>query len=637
MNSPESILKQYFGYDKFRPLQKEIVESIISGNDTIALLPTGGGKSVCFQVPALMKEGICIVVTPLIALMKDQVENLRNRDIMAVALYSGMSRKEIEFELENCVNGKYKFLYVSPERLKSKHFCDYARHMKVSFLAIDEAHCISQWGYDFRPPYLQIAQFKDIFSGMKTMALTASATPLVIKDIAERLELKKPAIFKKSFTRSNLSYVVEYTENKLERLKTICEKVKGTGLVYVKSRKKTVDIARYLSDNKISSDYYHAGLDPKLRTSKQDDWKSGRTRVMVCTNAFGMGIDKPEVRFVIHEQKPDTLEAYYQEAGRAGRDEKRSYCVLLYHNADFADDAMQLQNKYPASKEISRMYELICNYLQVAVGSGAGNSYDFDINEFCNYFKVNPNQAYNAIRILESEAYLQTGESFYAPSRLKILVSYNELYEWQLKHESVDALFKVLLRSYGGLFDFYTNIFENEVARRMKQPEKWVRVQLKKLADINLIDYIPQNNKPQLNFLENRFSSIYISDEKISFLRERYKEKLENMNAYVKNRNNCRSSMLVAYFGETVAQDCGYCDICLERKQKADKSKDRTALIENVKTMMNGVELTLEMLKKNIKASELDEYLIILRWLIDHDQVEETKSGTWIWKEKGKS
>lgn len=632
MNQPEAILKQYFGYDTFRPLQKDIVESVLAGKDTIALLPTGGGKSVCFQVPALMMEGICIVVTPLVALMKDQVENLKNRDVMALALFGGMSRREIEFELENCINGKYKFLYVSPERLQSKNFCDFAINMKVSMIAVDEAHCISQWGYDFRPPYLRITEFKERFNKVPVIALTASATPEVIKDIADKLSLRHPAIFSKSFKRDNLSYVVEECENKLERIKTICEKVKGSGLVYVKSRKKTSDIAEYLCQHNINADFYHAGLDPKIRTIKQDDWKMGRTRIMVCTNAFGMGIDKPNVRLVVHEQKPDTMEAYYQEAGRAGRDGKRAYCVLLYFKGDFLEDEKQLENKYPDSKEIIRVYELICNYLQVAVGSGQGRSYNFDINEFCSYYKVNPVQVFNCIRILESESYFQASEAMYLPSRMKILLSYTELYEWQIRHESVDALMKVLLRSYGGLFDFYTNIFENEISRRLKKPEKWVKEQLTKLHELELIDYIPQNNKPQLMFLENRFNSIHIADGKIEFLRQRFRDKLAYMNQYLTNKQECRSKFMVNYFGEKDADDCGYCDICLEKKNKPLASEN--ADLTHLKTLIMAGDLNLDKLKSSLQASKLEDYLILLRWLTDNGDAEMNAEGYWVWKSK---
>lgn len=608
--------------------------SIYSGHDTLALLPTGGGKSVCFQVPALMMEGICIVVTPLVALMKDQVENLKKNNIPAIALYGGMSKKEIEFELENCINGKYKFLYVSPERLQSKNFTDYAVNMKVCFLAIDEAHCISQWGYDFRPPYLKIAEFKSRFHRLKTIALTASATPLVVKDMAEKLDLKNHNLFSKSFTRSNLSYVVEKTENKLDRIKTICEKVKGTGLIYVKSRKKTIEIANYLSERGINADHYHAGLSSELRTAKQDNWKSGKTRIIVCTNAFGMGIDKPEVRFVIHEQKPDAMEAYYQEAGRAGRDGKRSWCILLYHPSDFSEDEKQILHRYPSTEELSRFYELIHNYLNIAVGSGKGISYDFELNEFCQYFNLNPVLAYNAIRILESESYFQTAEGVFMPSRMKITVNYETLYDWQLRHPSVDALFKVILRSYGGVFDFYTNIYEREIAQRMKQSEKWVKEQLLKLREIELIDYIPRNGKPQIFLLEDRYPTIYISNEKIEFLRTRYREKLQFMNNYIFNETTCRSSFLVSYFGEKNDTTCGICDVCLKQKDEQNARFNESAIADELKKRLESETLRITDLNKKLKASELDRYLVVLRELIDQGLITQESGGTLKWTGK---
>ncbi len=615
-------------------MQKEIVLHAVNGKDTIALLPTGGGKSICFQVPALMKAGVCLVVTPLIALMKDQVENLKKRDIMAVALYSGMSRREIEFELENCINGKYKFLYVSPERLQSRNFIDFALNINFNFIAIDEAHCISQWGYDFRPPYLQISDFRSRFPKAATIALTASATREVVADIEKKLELKKPGIFVQSFTRKNLSYVVQIEENKQQKIVDICKKLKGTGLVYVRSRKKTSEIAALLQRHNIRADAYHAGLEAKLRTEKQDDWKQGKTRIMVCTNAFGMGIDKGEVRFVIHEQKPDTLEAYYQEGGRAGRDGQRSYCILLHHESDYLDDAKNIVNKYPSTADISRVYELICNYLRVAVGSGQGFSYDLEIHELCTYYNISPTLVFNALRILESEAYFQTSESVYLPSRIKILCKYEELYEWQLRNDNMDLLVKTVLRSYGGVFDFYTNIYEYEIAKRLKRPEKWVREQLMKMQDLNLVDYIPQNSKPQIVFLENRFPSIYIASEKIEFLRTRYREKLEHVRNYIENKDRCRSAQLVSYFGEKTSADCGICDICLSRKKPAAASARN---FEKVRHLFRDGGFRIEDLPRLVSSGEIEEYLFILRWLKDNSYVTETKEGLWQWRKEKQS
>ncbi len=634
MKTPEEILKYYFGYGEFRPLQKDIVQHVLDGKDTVALLPTGGGKSICFQVPALMLDGVCVVVTPLIALMKDQVENLKQKDIMAVALYSGMSKREIEFELENCINGKYKFLYVSPERLISKHFLSYAHSIKVSMVAVDEAHCISQWGYDFRPPYLQISHFRKYYGKIPCIALTATATKHVVQDISEKLELVNPKIFTQSFVRKNLAYIVQNEENKIEKMALIASKIKGTGLIYVRSRKKTVEITKLLLQRNISADFYHAGLESKERNRKQEDWKKNKIRLMVCTNAFGMGIDKADVRFVIHENKPETLEAYYQEAGRAGRDGKKSYCIFLHHPSDNARDEDNILSKYPDPADIKRIYELTCNFLHVAMGSGAGENYDFDLNDFCTFYKLNSNFVYNSLKRLEGEGYLQLSESVHLPSRIKILSDYQTLYEWQVKHPIIDNLFKVMLRSYGGMFDFYTTIFEREIGFRMNKTETWVKTQLDKLHKIELIDYVKQNGESKLMMLENRFKDIHIAPEKIQFLRARYKEKIEAVNAYLKNSNECRSNVLVKYFDEINKVPCGICDVCIEKQKKDLTYQQFKKYHKKIDHFIQNKDFRSKDLGQFVSATEIEEYTLILRWLKDNQFATETKEGHWKWVTK---
>ena len=629
MQEALSILKTYYGFEQFRPEQADIVNTIAAGKDCLGLLPTGGGKSICFQVPALMREGLCIVVTPLVALMKDQVENLKAKDIKAVALFNGMSRKELEFELENCVNGQYKFLYVSPERLASKAFTDYARHMPVSLLTVDEAHCISQWGYDFRPPYIAIAKFRALFDGLQCVALTATATPEVVKDIIAKLELKQAVVIQKSFTRPNLIYAVQNSEQKREKLLELCKKIKGSGLIYVKNRRKTADIASYLNDNGIAADYYHAGLDHKVRERKQSAWKTNEIRVMVCTNAFGMGIDKPDVRWVIHEQKPDSIEAYYQEAGRAGRDGQKAFAILLYHASDFIEDEKNCLSKYPSSDQISRVYELLCNHLKIAVGSGLHQTYAFDIQAFAKHYQLSIPLVYNSLKLLEQEGYLQTNEGFYLPSRLKILCQYEALYAWQMQHSKIDELVKVLLRSYGGLFDFYMPIYEFDIARRVGQSVAWVKQQLQALHSANIVDYIAQSNEPNVLMLENRAPKISFSEAKIEFLRARYREKLAFMNRYVLNTHQCRTKLLVEYFGEHMSQDCGYCEVCIKAAQS---NKQKAERLEHIKTLLKNQAMPLEQLLSQIDSEQRTEYLHILRWLKEQNWVAEDSNGLWHWQ-----
>lgn len=418
-----NILAKYWGYHSFRPLQEEIITSVLQGNDTLALLPTGGGKSVCFQVPALVQEGVCIVISPLIALMKDQVDNLQKKGISAIAITSAMHKREIDIAFDNCVYGNIKFLYLSPERLITPIAQARIQKMKVSLIAVDEAHCISQWGYDFRPSYLEIAKLRELQPKVPVLALTATATPEVVKDIQEKLRFKKANVLQKSFERKNLAYVVIGEEDKLSRLLKVVNNVGGTGVVYVRNRKKTQEVAAFLQKNKIPADFYHAGLTPGERSQKQDSWIKNKTRVIVATNAFGMGIDKPDVRFVVHLDLPDSLEAYFQEAGRAGRDEGKAYAVMLYNEADINDLKSNVEMSFPSVEEIRQTYQALANYYQLAVGSGEGAAFDFDISELCRNYKLEPVTVFNSIRFLEKEGYISATEAVYQPSRINFTLN----------------------------------------------------------------------------------------------------------------------------------------------------------------------------------------------------------------------
>lgn len=497
MKDIHSILKEFWGFDQFRPLQEDIIQSVLNGNDTLALLPTGGGKSLCFQVPAMALDGVCIVISPLIALMTDQVENLNAKGIEAASIFSGMAHSEIDSTLDNAVKGKYKFLYVAPERILSEMFKVRVLKMNVCFVAVDEAHCISQWGYDFRPSYLRIAELKTLLPNKTFLALTATATPKVVIDIQEKLEFKKPTVFSKSFERNNIAYIVQFEEDKLSRLLNIIRNIGGTGIVYVRNRKRTQEIAMYLKQQNISADFYHAGLAPNERNWKQQAWKTNRCQVMVCTNAFGMGIDKPDVRFVVHLDVPDSLEAYFQEAGRAGRDEKKAYATILFENKDILEAQNNLEQSYPIIDDIKRVYKALGNYYQLAVGSGENVSFDFDLNSFASTFKLNAVLVHHSLRFLEKENYISLSDNGYIPSRFKIAVSQMDLYSFQVKYINLDNFIKLLLRSYSGSFDGFVNIYETEIAKRAGLSRDEVIKLLQRLHSLQIIEYVPAKSLPQ--------------------------------------------------------------------------------------------------------------------------------------------
>lgn len=617
------ILKTYWGYNSFRPLQEDIINAVLQGNDTLALLPTGGGKSICFQVPALAKPGICIVVSPLIALMKDQVENLQGRDIKAVAIYSGMSYREINIALDNCIYGDVKFLYLSPERLKSELVRIRLQQMQINLLAIDEAHCISQWGYDFRPEYLQIAEIRELFPKVPVLALTASATPDVVKDIQEKLGFKKENVFKKSFTRANLAYVVNQTEDKQHKLLHMLNRVPGTALIYVRSRRKTQEIATYLSLSGIRADYYHAGLTYELRTKKQDDWIKNRTRVMVCTNAFGMGIDKPDVRLVIHDELPDTLEAYYQEAGRAGRDEKKAYAVLLTATADIDEARERFEQSFPPEKEIKRVFQALCNYFGVPAGASPERSFDFDIADFCTRFDMKPLLVYPALKILEQCDILALNEVFFEPAKLMVTVSHEVLYKFQVEHDAYDDFIKILLRSYGGLFDRYVPIHEKTLAAKTRIPIQTIIDLLNRLTHLQILDYQPQKDKPQITFLQERMHTEHVQLSPLIMVKRKQliRQKLEAMIAYAENATICRSRKLVGYFNEYDADDCGTCDICLLRKKTELSSAQFEELVNLIEKKLSVQALHIDALVEQIKGYDATQTLEAIQFLLDNNKL----------------
>lgn len=629
----KNILVKYWGHTAFRPLQEEIIQSVLDGKDTLALLPTGGGKSICFQVPALAKEGLCLVITPLIALMQDQVENLRRKNINAVAIYSGMHRNQIELALDNCMFGDVKFLYLSPERLETEKFLAVLNRMNVNIIAVDEAHCISQWGYDFRPPYLRIAAIREFLPNVPVLALTATATPDVVKDIQEKLGFAKENLFQKSFERTNLTYVVQKEENKLGRLLKICNRIQGTGIVYVRNRRRTKEISDFLNTQKISADFYHAGLDPATRDKRQTAWMNGQTRVVVSTNAFGMGIDKPNVRFVVHMDLPDSLEAYFQEAGRGGRDGLQSYAVVLYENSDVIDLKHNLALSYPAIDVVKKVYHSLGNYFQLATGSGKDRGFDFELSEFCNQYKLNQVVAFNALKFLEKEGYIMLSEDVGAPSLVNIKTNKENLYRFQVENPVYDAFIKLLLRSYSGLFTMFVRISEAEIARRMPMQLSDVIKNLQVLNQFGLITYVPRKNKPQLVFLTERLdvTSLQISKQHYHDRMKSAEKRIGSVINYVSGTNKCRSQLLLEYFGEKSSQRCGRCDVCIERNKLDLSDFEFKKVAEQLEPLITGKALNLEEIVDSIKGLNEDKVIKAFRWLLDNDKIVATVDNRFLW------
>ncbi len=618
----QEILKTYWNHDTFRPMQEDIIQSVLLGHDTLALLPTGGGKSVCFQVPAMAKDGICIVVSPLIALMKDQVENLRAKGIEAVSIVSGMNKREVDLALDDCIYKEIKFLYLSPERLLSELVRERIKYMKVNLFAVDEAHCISQWGYDFRPSYLHIADLRELHPDVPVLALTATATGEVRVDIQDKLLFKKALVFQKSFERKNISYVVQYEENKPRKMLDIAVGVKGSGIVYVRSRKECAEIAKFYNDNGIKADYYHAGLTSDERSKKQESWKNNRTCIMVATNAFGMGIDKPDVRFVIHKDLPESLETYYQEAGRAGRDEHKAYAVLLYNNGDRMKQEKMFALSFPAVDEIKLVYHQLSNYYQVAYGAGEGVSFDLDLGDFCAKYKLDVIKTLNALKFLEQNEYLSFSESVFLPSRFRFEVLNEQLYNFQIQNQGWDAFIKTLLRSYGGAFENYVRLKEFDLSRRAHMSVQQVIEGLKQLQEYNILSYLPQNDQPQVTYLKPRQqpNNLYINKQYIEQRKATYLKKMEAVFAYCTHKK-CRSQLLLTYFDEPNSDKCDICDVCLDEKRKRNATEVFDDVTNEIAQLLSIGPLELDSLITSIKSGIEKERLDAVRRLLDAGKI----------------
>ncbi len=617
--TPEDILKKHWQYEAFRPMQRDIIQSVLDGRDTLALLPTGGGKSICFQVPALCTEGVCLVISPLIALMKDQVENLKKRDIAAAAIYSGMHYRDIDRLFDNAVYGGLKFLYISPERLMTDLAKERIKRMNINLLAIDEAHCISQWGYDFRPSYLEIAAIREYMPDVPVMALTATATPDVVTDICKKLEFRKNyQVFQQDFERKNLSYIVRNIEDKEAKLLDIIKKTKGTSIIYVRSRKGTKILAEWLQKYGFKADFYHAGLDPEERNRRQDAWISNKTKVIVATNAFGMGIDKPDVRTVVHYDLPDSLEAYFQEAGRAGRDGKRSYTVLLVNKSDTNNLEKNFEVSFPEMKEIRRTYEALGSYLQLAVGGGEGQSFDMDIVEFAQRFKLDVLTTYSCFKVLEQDGWLVYTEGVHQPSNLKFMVDREQLYDFQIRKRDFERVLKGLLRALSGALTDYVNFNELQIAQFLRMSVMDLEKTLQYLHSENIIDYRPRKDKPQIVFLRERADTQHLSIDwnLYMFRKKRAEYRLKKSIEYAE-LDICRSQQLLHYFGQTDAEKCGECDVCLE-KDKADlETDDFMVFSEKIKTLLKREPLSLKEIVDSFAEKQRTKVIQTIGFMLD--------------------
>ena len=624
------ILKQYWGFDNFRGIQRDIVESIGSGKDTLGLMPTGGGKSITFQVPALAQEGVCIVITPLIALMKDQVQHLRNHGIMAAAIYSGMSRPEIVTTLENCILGDTKLLYVSPERIASPLFITKLGHMKVSFITVDEAHCISQWGYDFRPSYLHIADIRRLKPDAPVLALTATATHQVIDDIQDRLSFSQKNVFRMSFERKNLAYVVRETEDKIGEMTHILQTMTGCSIVYVRSRKQTKEISDLLNKNNISATFYHAGLEPRVKDERQKLWSNDEVRVMVATNAFGMGIDKPDVRMVIHITAPSSIEAYFQEAGRAGRDGQKAYAVLLHQKSDNAKLRKRIDETFPDKEYIREAYNHIAYYYQIATGSGAGYTNLFDIDRFCRNFHHFPTLLLSALKILQRAGYIECDMDPDASCRLMFLVDRDKLYRIPSASENEERLLNMLLRTYSGLFTDYAYIDDELLAHRAGLTRQQVYLIFKSLNQRHIIHFIPQRKLPIITYTVDRVDGdqLILGPDVYDDRKEQFTKRIEAVIAYANNQDQCRSRQLLAYFDEQRTTDCGMCDVCIDHKrQQNSEQRVHVAQEKIMQLLADGQQHDVkELTSLQLHADDLRE---ALGMLIDEEKIHAHTFKIW--------
>ena len=625
------ILEKVWGFRQFRPLQEEIIKSVLEGRDTLALMPTGGGKSITFQVPALTLEGICIVITPLIALMRDQVEKLQKLEIKAQAIFSGMTYDEIDVALNNCIYGNYKFLYIAPERIGTDLFRARFQSMPVNMITVDEAHCISKWGYDFRPAYLKISELRGVFPEVPVLALTATATSHVVDDIQEKLLFKANHVLKQSFERKNLIYMVRQSEDKQNDLLELILKTEGSGIVYVRNRKRCKELAVFLKQHNISADYYHAGLKHEVRTLRQESWSQSKTRIIIATNAFGMGIDKADVRLIVHMDIPDSVEAYFQEAGRAGRDGMPAKSILLYGSSDKKIGDQRIKANFPEIETIKKIYQAAGNYCQVAVGGGKGLSFDFDLADFADQFRLNSYIAFSSLKILEKEGYIELTDELNNPSRVKFLLTRDDLYKFQVANARFDAFIKLILRSYTGIFTDYAAIDELMLAKRAGVEVDVVFQYLNKLATLKVIRYIPQRKTPLLIYNEERLDdkSLYISKENYRDRKERFVENLKAIQHYA-NADKCRSQVLLEYFGEKNTEPCGQCDVCRRKSEKELKEEEFKLMKEEIESITRMGPIDLTGLVNKIPMNK-EKLIQTIQWLLDNGQLKYNSENKLEW------